>query len=395
MAVAFTQEPSSPNGTQSSIIYVVNNLITSPQAKYICDIKESGASDILVRLKQPSNNSNLGVFEISDILHDYIEYDTPWLIQSPVTSSENTKTFSIEFGEESSTSISGSLTISPNQINDEIVVYPAVTDDEEGFNWDSGSYLNNYLSNSPDDLYVKSSEYATLSLPNVSGSTWSNSYQIEVYDDDGQSMVLTNIFGLSISPTTAQQRLIHIPTGPQNLKGVLPILTGDTWSYYDITVSPSVGDSIVKRYYRLDDCVEQNGTRFAFINRLGVFDYYTTELTNTEEQSFDSQTYRQTFVNYSTTDGTVPYDRSRRGETIYNKTIETSLTAQTDWLTTEQVDWLIELFQSPEVYVQRGDTFLPVIIENSTATLKTNPKGQKLFTYQIEYRIANPKRSRR
>lgn len=394
MAVTFTQTPSSPNGTQSSIIYVVNNLITQPQAKYICDIKESGSSDILVRLTQPANNSNLGVFEISDILHDYIEYDTPWLIQSAVTSSQNTKTFSIQFGEQSSTSISGSLTISPNQINNEIVVYPSVTDDEEGFNWDSGSYLNNYLSNSPDELYVKSSEYGTLSLPNVSGSTWSSSYEIQVYDDTN-TLISSSYIPLFSSPTTAEQKLIHIPSGPQNLKGNLGVLDGENWSYYDITITPSVGDSKVKRYYRLDDCVEQNGTRFAFINRLGVFDYYSTTLTNTEEQSFDTQTYKQSFVNYSTTDGTVSYDRSRRGETIYNKTIGTRYTSQTDWLTTEQVDWLIELFQSPEVYIQRGDTFLPIIVENSTARKKTNPRGQKLFTYTIEYRIANPKRNRR
>lgn len=393
MAVQFTQTPSSPNGTQSSIVYVVNNLnTTGSQAKYILDVRESGSADILVRLKQPPNNSNLGVFEISDILHDYIEYDEPWLTETPITSSNNTKTFSIEFGEQSSASISGSLFIFANQINDEIVVYPAVTDYEEGLNWDSGSYLKNYLTNSPDELYVRNGDYGTLSIPNYSGSVMSD-YDVNVYNES-DVLIDSHSFSLPGNPSNAEQRLVHIPSGPKNLLTNLSVLGTDTWSYYEGIITDGVTTQ-TKRFYRLDDCVEENGMRFAFINRLGVFDYYTTELTNTEEQSFNSQTYRQTFIDYSTTDGTVPYERSRRGDTIYNKTIDTRLTAQTNWLSKEQADWLMELFQSPEVFVQRGDTFLPVIIENTTERKKTNPRGQKLFTYQIQYRIANPKRSRR
>ena len=55
----------------------------------------------------------------------------------------------------------------------------------------------------------------------------------------------------------------------------------------------------------------------------------------------------------------------------------------------------MELFESPSVYVQYGDGFIPVVINNTTVSKKTNPRGQKLFTYTIEYTLDNKKRSRR
>jgi hypothetical protein len=131
------------------------------------------------------------------------------------------------------------------------------------------------------------------------------------------------------------------------------------------------------------------------LQRFGVYDYYTAALTKTATENYGTDTYEKSFIDYSTTDGNIVYNPSNRGTSIYNKSIDARFTAQTDWLTTEEVDWLIELFQSPEVYIQDGDEFYPIIITNTTADKKTNPKGQKLFTYRIEYKLANPRRSRR
>lgn len=393
MAVTFTQTPTTPNGTQSTIIYGVNNLTNAPQAKYVCDIYESGNSTKLVRIKQPANNSGYGVFEITNVLHDYTDYDQPWTTSTIVNSqNSNTKTFSIEFGEEFGTSLTSSLYVSASQITDELVMYPAVTDPIDGFNWDSGSYFTDFLSNSPINLYVRPEDYGTLSKMNIVGSNIS-SYDIIVFDENQNtiaSKTITNTYGT----TNEFDKLVHLPTGPQNFKddATLSILTGSNWHAYGVYTTPSRGARI---YYRLDNCIEENGTQFAFINRLGVYDYYTATLTKTETESYAQDTYEQTFVDFSTTTGTIPYNKSRRGTTVYNKTIDSLFTAQTDWLNQEQADWLVELFQSPSVYVKYGDGFIPVIITNTETTKKTNPRGQKLFTYKIEYKLANPRKSRR
>lgn len=392
MAVSFIQTPTTPNGSQSNIIYSLSGLTTASQAKYICDVKYSGSSDTLVRIKQPANNSNFGVFEISEILHDYTDYDEPWTTTSIVNSTNNNvKDFSIEFGEEYGSSPSSSLTIVPSQITSSLTIYPAVTELDEGFNWDYTTYRTQYLTNSP-SCYVRTSDYGTLSHTNLSG--YAPQTVTYIFYNSSNQAIATQTVANSYGTTNTVDKLIHIPAGPQNIKGIsgLGLVTGSTWSYYDVILDNSLG---TKRFYRLDDCVEENGTQFAFVNKLGVFDYYTAPLTKTEQEQYNTETYEQSFIDFSTTDGSVTFDKSRRGTTVYNKKIDATFSAQTDWLTTEQVDWLIELFQSPSVYIRQGVGFIPVIITNSVADKKTNPRGQKLFTYRIEYKLANPRRARR
>lgn len=394
MAVTFTQTPTTPNGSQSTIVYGVNNLVDAPQAKYVCDIKDGDTNDLLVRIKQPANNSGYGVFEISDILHDYMDYDPVWKITSPTQSTNNnSRVFSIEFGEEFGTSLTSPLYVSASQITDTLTMYPAVTDPIDGFNWDSGSYYNTFLSKHPQGMFMRTTDYGTISKMNIAGAAVS-SYTIIVFDEDSNVLANKTITNTVAVGSTSPSKLVHFPIGPANFKDdpVLNILSTDSWYYYLILTTPDKGQQIV---LRLADCHPDNGTRFAFINKLGTWDYWTATLTRTEQQNYSQDTYEQTFVDFSTTDGTIPYQSERRGTTVYNKKIDTQLTAQTDWLDSERADYLYELFQSPSVYVQYGDEFVPVIITNSSAQRKTNPRGQKLFSYRIEYKYANPLKSRR
>lgn len=397
MAVSFVQQPTNPNGTQATVVYSLTGLSLSDQAKYICDVKVSGSATTLVRIKQPSNEYNFGVFELSDVLHDYTDWDEVWKTEQIVTSSNNnTRTFSIEFGEEYGTSPSSSVTSYPSQITSSLTVYPAVEEQIDGLNWDSGSYFNNYLTNSPSTLWARPGDYGTLSHFNLSNS-YLTSYRVTIYNQAGS--ILAQKFFTSTYQGQHQQsegaRLIHLPAGPKNFVNdatLGSILAGTSWSYYTLIANVNEGSKTV---YRLDDCIQENGTRFGFINKVGVWDYYTATLTKGESQSFVQDTYEQEFVNFSTSNGDVSFNPSRRGTTIYNKQTTQTLSAQTDWLTTEESAWLLELFQSPSVYVQYGDEFVPIIVTNTEVNKKTNPRGQKLFTYRIEYQYANKPKSRR
>jgi hypothetical protein len=394
MAVTFTQTPTTPNGSQSTIVYGVNNLTPSSSAKYICDIKDNDTNELLVRIKQPANNSGYGVFEISDILHDYMDYDPVWKITTPTQSTNNnSRVFSIEFGEEYVPSGSTALTVSPSEIVDTLTMYPAVTDPIDGFNWDSGSYYNTFLSTHPYGMFMRTTDYGTISKMNINGASIS-SYTIVVFDEPGNVLASKTITNPIAVTNNSPSKLVHLPIGPANFKDdpTLNILSTDNWYFYLVLTTPDRGAQIV---LKLDTCSDKNGVRFAFINRLGVWDYWTASLTRTETENYSTDTYEQTFVDFSTTDGAIPYESYRRGTTVYNKKIDTQLTAQTDWLDDDRANYLIELFQSPSVFVQYEDEFIPVIITNNSVQKRTNPKGQKLFSYKIEYKYANPRKSRR
>jgi len=397
MAVSFIQQPTNPNGTQATVVYSLTGLTLADQAKYICDVKADGSSETLVRIKQPSNASNFGVFELSDVLHDYTDWDEVWTTTQIVSSSNNnTRTFSIEFGEEYGTSPSSSLITSASQVTSSLTVYPAVEELVDGMNWQSGSYFNDFLSNSPNTQYVRLEDYGTLSHFNLSNSFVTN-YRVTIYNEN-DSVLAQKFFSDTFSGShddSEASKLVHYPTGPQNFINdatLGSVFSADNWSYYTVVANVNEGD---RRFNKLDSCIGDNGTRFAFINKVGTWDYYTANLTKTETQNFVQDTYEQEFVNYSTTDGVVNFDKARRGTTIYNKQTTKEFGAQTDWLTTEESEWLLELFQSPSVYVQYNGGFVPVIITNTSVDKKTNPRGQKLFTYRIQYRYANKSKSRR
>jgi len=397
MAVSFIQQPTNPNGTQSTIVYSLTGLSLVDQAKYICDIYPSGSLTSLVRIKQPGNEDNFGVFEISDVLHDYTDWDEVWTTTQIVSSSNNnTRTFSIEFGEEFGTSPSSSLIVSASQVSQSLTVYPAVTELVDAFNWDSGSYYSDFVSNSPATQSVRTQDYGTLSHMNLDDS-FLTSYRVTIYDSNNSILAqkfFTDTYSGSYGASEAS-RLIHLPAGPQNFINdatLGSVFAADNWAYYTTIANVGEGE---RTFTRIEDCVEEYGTRFGFINKLGVWDYYTATLVKTESETYQQDTFEQEFVNFSTTDGSVSFDKGRRGTTIYNKQINKQFTAQTDWLTTEQADWLVELFQSPSVYVQYEGGFVPIIVNNTQIQKKTNPRGQKLFTYNIQYQYANKPKSRR
>jgi hypothetical protein len=137
-----------------------------------------------------------------------------------------------------------------------------------------------------------------------------------------------------------------------------------------------------------------DGTRFAFVNSFGVFDYITFPFADSKQDTIERQTYEQGFVNYSTTTNSVTYDKSRRGTKVFSLKTNETRTAQSDYLTQEEADWLSELIDSTEVYIQEGSDFIPIVIQTADFVYKTNPRSQKLYTLNISYKLANQKREK-
>jgi len=149
-----------------------------------------------------------------------------------------------------------------------------------------------------------------------------------------------------------------------------------------------------KRFTKSTGECGYSGTRFVFLNELGGYDYYSFDLADTKQDNITRETYEQTFINYSAGGASVPYNKSRRGSKIYSISYEETRRAESNYLTQAQADWLRELIESPNVFIQEGSDFLPIVISNSTFQYKTNPRSKKLYTLSVDYKMANPRRSR-
>ena len=415
MAVTITQSPTLPNGTQSDLIYVLSSdQASQPQHRYVCEVRSEGGT-VLSQIKQVRNNSNLGVFEVSRLLDDHMGYDEPFYISGSdpfVTSSNNNiRSFKIVFGEEYGTSttsgLTSSLDVSASNAADTTFI-PAVTERDAGyFNWPSSSY--DALTNMPNtgsalstetknqSLNVGRNDYMTISsLCGIAPKGHFDDLRIRIYNYLDGIAYTTDITNPNSHATTAG-KLVHAGIGPKNLEDVGALAAyfnqPETYPYYSVRLEYGGGQNSTEYFFNLN-CSSYDGTRFAFTNKLGMLDYYRATLVDTERESFQRDTYAAPYINYSTTTDTIGYNSRRRGETQYLNTIQNSYTAETDWLTTEQSNWLMELFESPNVFVQNGDQFEGIIITNAEEEFKTNPKGQKIFKFTITYRKSNSKHSR-
>jgi len=453
MAITITKQPTQPNMANNDLLFVVSSNKTSePQYQYVLDVFDSGSSTLIQRIKQQPNPNGLGVFNMGNILTTQMDSDNTWKTQYFATSSESNKLFDIKFGEQfasSSTSTpalydgiqtttTGSPALSGSDfyvITDGLVDYP----DAVAYNFNSASYWiqentsdantfshNVALSTAPKTQYIREGDYLTIGayegnmdvLDNAVGQDlfyvkiqWKNASGAVIQNNDfyniisNNGVLRTNITDLWSSVYTNQDettRLLYIGLGYQNLvdAGITP---PSGWASYTTNITGQGDDGLENgsavwdefTFVKQEGDCEYNGVRFAWKNEFGVWDYYNFTLQSNASNNIERISFKQSFVPYNTNFNVPAYDKQRRGtKQIVNK-VNRVRTANSDWLTQAEADWLRELFFSTNVYIQDGSEFLPCVINDAVLNEKTNPRTQKVFQYAINFELANNKRNRR
>ena len=455
MAITIQQQPTTPNMSNNDLLFVLtSDKTTEAQYQYVADLYISGSATKFQRIKQQPNPSNKGVFNVGQIITTQLESDNVWKTAGFATSSECNKQFTIKFGESFASSsyatpqlyngITTATTGSPATtgsewyvITDGLVDYPSAVN----FNFASASYYalepasdyttfsyQHNLSNAPLTQSIQEGEYLTIALYNGDMSypdsdsvaqdifyvqiQWYNSSGTNIQNDDFYNILAnggaprTNTTDLwsdagVYDAQTNSSRLIHIGVGVQNLTdfGITPPAT---WAYYTATLTGQGDDGLENndgvwaslKFVKDTAFCGYDGVRFAWKNEFGVWDYYNFKLQSDATDAIERVSYEHTFVPYNTATNSATYNTSRRGATQVTNKVNRVQTANSDWLTQTQADWLRELFFSTNVYIQNGSDFEPVVIQDSAVVEKTNPRSQKNFQYTITFAQANNLRNR-
>jgi len=166
----------------------------------------------------------------------------------------------------------------------------------------------------------------------------------------------------------------------------VPITTSiNYWNNVEVNVSSSLG--IQSYRYEVSDETHREKVRFAFINKLGAWDYFNNYNPVQQTTAVNREQYTANRVDYSSLTST--YDITRRGLSDFHTSVDDSFTVQTDYLDKTNANWLEELIESPSVYIQRNGEFIPIVILNSSYTANTNQARQKLFQYTLEFIPSN------
>jgi hypothetical protein len=266
MAITIQQFPTTPNMANNNLVYAVtSNSSSQPQFQYVVDVYYSGSATLLQRIKQQPNPSAVGVFDIGNIINNYLGSDNNWKTPEMNVATGSARSFVVKFGEQYGTSLSSSVILYTG--NTSGAGLPAVTasayhyfinglvdpNDKVDWNWPSGSYftasavststtfnVNHALTNAPLTQSIQDGEYSTISLinGNFNGSTTAAqdvyAVSVKVYDtasteiDDytifnttgngGGPRTATSVLWSTAAPLqTSATQLITMGVGPANL----------------------------------------------------------------------------------------------------------------------------------------------------------------------------------
>ena len=377
MAITVLNTPTTPNVTGTKLVYAVSSSnATQPQFQYVTDVYLN--DERLTRLLTYPNPQGYGVLEVSSIFDDNLEFDNDWKTTDAVASFNAFKTFELHFSESYGSSISSSVNFYAGGASEEIKVFPGTVPVEQGsFNFlESGSFA--ILSNTSKS-YISKNNYVTVPVYVPQGSS---ELTVKYLDNDGA--VLLSQDTTLVGPETSIFQF-PIASGSTSFNSVY---NNQDWE--QIQLSNTANDELFLTIYRVRPC-DDDGVTFAFINNYGYYEFYSIGNPVRKNSTVTRDTADLPFVDYSNV-GT--YDVTRRGTQIYNVSYEDTFDVTTDYLDAETANWLTELFDSPEVYVQENGTFIPVIITDTNYQRNTNQNRQKLFQYTFTYKYANARYSR-
>ena len=366
MSLQLIQEPTNYNAAYTRLLYVVSGSIYTdqPQFQYVCDVYSG--STLLKRMTQGINPAGTATFDVARILQGELTVDYNWKTSNVTEMYSSSKTFRVKLGEQFATSISSSVTVYPDQTNDPITVNQSIVEPNAGtYNLTPTKQV---LSNMPSTMSMQSDDFGTISIYNDQGTYISQSF-----------------YSASVGSYVKVDEKNYTKGAGAYFNAVPISSSANYWNYVDVSISSSYGTENYR--YEASDETHREKTRFAFVNKLGAWDYYNNYNPVRQRIEVSREQYTAARVDYSSRLST--YDISRRGRNDYHNSTDDQFTVDTDLLDKTNANWLEELIESPEVYIQRNGEFIPIIITDTSYTSNTNQARQKQFKYTINFKPSN------
>ncbi len=404
MSLTLKQEPSelSPVNNPVPIIYS-SSYSDEDGFRYRVRLIDSGLTNTELEtfIYPDTQNSNYCVYDFSMVLSDLVGSDINWNVEDITIAPNSMYKFNYnitEFiGSTSGATTGGTLT--------QYYTFRGVK--QYGDFWDTEDYIAitgttpaDFLSTKQNRTY-KLTETATINTFNGTYGSYTTTWDRVVVN-----VYTTNIgkpYYFELGSKATAQNILTIPIGPLQINNMAvngdiinktttnpttaAILSSDD-VYYEIYLENSVTDERVSEKIRIDldfGCYKQNGANFLWLGDLSTYETYTFR--NADFKGFSTSRNEVKSNYYNVNSDTYNYSVGDRGRSLTNVRTTESHVANSDWVTDEVAQDLMELYRSSDVYIIIGDNIYPVIITSTSYDEKT-VRGNKLFNYSINYDIA-------
>lgn len=356
------------------------------------------------------DNSNYCIYDASKILSSIVTSNIKelWNNEDPINyNDESIKRWTYTITEYIGDTSGATYTSNEYQVFRGVVQYGTFWDYTEWLPLSTGStgkFLTNYTGKT---LRIGEYDTANIFYGTFSGETtnWDRVY-IEVY-----TASLGTPYYIINNLDDSYPNIVTIPIGPKNLS-----LAVDAGIVIDATTLSAVTSDIIDSstlYYEIDvrtspytnvdvtsntitvtldhNCYRYTGVEFLWLGELGSYETYTFRMKDIKSFDIERSLYKNQL--YYITKGDYSYNLGDRGETVFHISGKEKHQVFTSYINSDAInDKLMELYNSPEVYIIKNDEIYPIIIEDTTIK-SYNVENNKTWKHTLNFRMAYEKLS--
>ena len=258
--------------------------------------------------------------------------------------------------------------------------------------WNPGIYkftgtASKFLTSRPNKtIKVCSDEHYTLTSLGSQLNTAGTSLLTQVFSATG------SMIGQYTTPLSLYASVF--PCGPKNLKdaGIPEFVSGAAKSYKILAKN---GSDIVSETWTFSiecECTRLTAYKLMWLNKEGGFDYFKFPMRADKSLAIEKSTYEKNLRYVQPTK--YGYNMGDRGTTTYNINSRQTIIVRTNFLNQGELDWLNNIYESPEVYYidDANSKIYPVTIMNTTVDQPNkNNRGDAgpLYIYEAELQLAH------
>ena len=391
MAITILANPKDFAPVYNKMEYLISSTnFAEPNYAYLVDIYINGSGTKTVRLRIPVRPSdNYGKVDIHRVLESALTSNVgnPLGAAGTYEAPNSALTYIVKFGEEYGTTVVQypDLTVDSSR-----KAFNASLEKRPFINWNVTEYeldgvTKKFLTNAPDNHTVSINSHGWSYYKEATAIDF---FTVNTYDSAGAV-----ISSFRIDPTATSGDIQFVPSSPASLNnidnanllsGIQPIIIDSVATYNIQAVGTITNLSEVRTFVIKENCKYDVNT-LIFQNNLGAFDNFTFYLGDMSTTAIERKDMK---VNVDTVVGTdIVYSMNEREKvTYYTKKSET-IKLMSDWITEEESNWLLELFSSPEIYLQEGNELTAVAKIKATNYTKKKVVRDKLFKIDVELEL--------
>lgn len=345
-------------------------------------------------------------FDVSPIVAPFVvsqvlkPYNSNFVMYDPTGTFYLTLKVSNKF----STTIDGTATVDETITTEEFSIFKGCLTRTDFINWNfqnkkkssANTYKNIFLTDYPLTVvpFFPGLEYKVKKEDDFSISWIDNSYPNIYTDYKGKFFLFQNgtfLNSFTVTFTAGNQGTlgaVYINLQRLLTLGLITQTQKDNTTELWFALQNSAESEYLSPFLKLNyikDCKE-NGYSLRFMNRYGMFDYFHFNFNKRFSGAVKGLEYTKKDGYFDFENDVYKFSNENAGRISYIKQITKKLELSSNWLTEKIQNWLIQIYESPFVFICEGDKYENVIITSSSYSKKQD-EYDELFNeiVEIEY----------